>query len=126
MDPDGVTALVSVPLTNTDKTVVLYQEDFNDLIRSGLSPLWRLMQGQVLERGRARVSISRLVKNAKAGQKIYFIDKDPCNLRRSNLLTAIGCSKSKTRDKLKNRPRSSFLKERVELKHIYIKPSYAA
>src|SRR5437879_5988900 len=93
LDEDGI-PLVSVPLTNIDKNVTLYQEDFNRLFQSGLDPRWRLSLGQVLERGSARVSVARLVANAKKGDKIQYLDRNPCNLRRDNLVAAAGGGKS--------------------------------
>src|SRR5436190_93838 len=96
LDEDGVTPLVSVPLTNCDKNVILYQSDFNSLYEMGVNPLWRLSNGQVFERGRQRLIISRLIVDAQSGDKVQILDKDPCNLRRSNLLLSVGSRKSKT------------------------------
>ena len=125
LDEDGI-PLVSVPLTNSDQKVTLYQDDFNQLYSMGLDPRWRLSIGQVLERGKGRVSISRLVANANPGDKIQYLDRDPCNLRRENLLTASGAGKYKTRDVFDPMTRkNTFLKEKVSLKHIYINPSWA-
>jgi hypothetical protein len=121
LDEDG-NPIVSVPLTNTDKSAILYREDFDRLIKLGLDPRWRLSMGQVLERGRGRVSIARLVANAKEGEKIQYIDKDPSNLKRDNLVNAAGGGKSNSIDRvaLDNR----ILRDRVELKHIDIRPSW--
>lgn len=123
LDEDG-TPLVSVPLTNSDKSVVLYQADFNQLYELGVDPRWRLSYGQILERGRSKLSVTRLIANAKSGDKIQILDRDPCNLKRDNLVTAAGGGMSKTRDKLflGNRPHK-FLNT-VVLKHVEILPSW--
>lgn len=91
LDEDG-SALVSVPLTNSDTNVILYESDFNSLYETGLDPRWRLSMGQIIERGRDRVSVARLVADAKKGDKIQYLDRNPCNLKRDNLVTAEGNS----------------------------------
>lgn len=126
LDEDG-SPLVSVPLTNAEASVTLYEADFNSLHQSGLDPRWRLSMGQVIERGRGRVSVARLVANAKKGDKIQYLDRNPCNLKRDNLVTAEGNAKSNAMDKLDLSNRShQFLKEKVELKHIHQLPSWEA
>jgi hypothetical protein len=116
---DGTTKLVSVPLTNVDKSAVLFETDFDMLMSLGLDPRWRLSQGMILEKGRARRSISRLVANAGPGNKILFLDRDVCNMRRDNLIIANGTAKYQTRDKLTGK--RNFLRERVQIKHTYTK-----
>src|SRR5581483_11715317 len=91
IDQDG-TPIVFVPITNSNQTAVLFEEDFNRLTDIGLDPRWKLANGQVLERGRSRLSIARLVADAKAGEKIQLKDRNPFNLRRDNLVTAKGGS----------------------------------
>lgn len=85
LDDDGV-PVVSVPLTNSEKRVQLYQEDFNRLIEEGFDPRWRLSNGQVLERGRTRRPVKRMVAGIGKGQMVRLFDGDPCNLKRSNFI----------------------------------------
>lgn len=126
LDEDG-SPLVSVPLTNADANVTLYEADFNLLYQSGLDPRWRLSMGQVIERGRGRVSVARLVANAGKGDKIQYLDRNPCNLKRDNLVTAEGSGQSNAMDKLDVSNRSHrFLKGKVELRHIHQPPSWEA
>jgi hypothetical protein len=124
-DEDG-NHVVSVPLTNTDKTVKLFQEDFDRLMRSGLDPRWRLSNGEVFERGRSRLSIKRLIADAAKGEKVQLLDGDPCNLRRDNLITTPGGGKYKARDKLGYMERPHRFLNRVELKRITIPASWEA
>jgi hypothetical protein len=115
LDEEG-NSIVLVPLTNSDQSAVLYQEDFNSLIDKGLDPRWRISNGQIIERGKGRVSIARLIADAGKGDKVQYKDRNPCNLKRDNLVTAAGGGRQVTRDKLlpANRPHS-FLRN-VELK----------
>jgi hypothetical protein len=119
LDEDG-TPLTRVPLTNTDQTAVLFQQDFNFLIKKGLNPRWRLSNNQVLESGRGRVPISRLIVDAKVGEKVYIKDRNPCNLKRNNLVVTSGNGRTNTREKLlpKNEKRSHSLLRNIRLKTI--------
>jgi hypothetical protein len=86
--------IVSVPMTNVDKSALLRQDDFNRLYEAGLDPRWRFGQGQVYERGKSKVSISRLIADANPGDKVQYRDNDGLNLKRDNLVIANGSSKS--------------------------------
>ena len=87
---------------------------------NGVDPRWRLASGNVLERGRSRVQIARLIKNAKAGEKILLKDRNPCNLKLNNIVTSMGGpSKVDTRVKLLPENRPNFFLRNVELKHTY-------
>jgi hypothetical protein len=120
LNEDGI-PIVKIPLTNSDRLVVLYEQDFNTIIELGVTPIWKLTNNQVFARGRGRFPIARLVANAKAGETIKLIDKDPCNLKRDNLLTTGGQGKFNTRDKLTPiYKKHSFW----TLEHIYNKPSW--
>ena len=122
-DKDGSTPLVSVPLTNVDKVAVLCQSDFNELIESGVDPRWRLADGKVVERGKAKLNIARLITKAGKGDKIMFRDRDMLNLRRSNLIVAVGAGKANDFEKLHTRSKRLF--DTAEMKHHSIEPSYA-
>jgi len=115
LDADGLTPIVLVPLNNSDQKVTLYETDFEALLQKGLLPNWRLSSGKVLERG-SPISVARLVADAKAGEKIYLKDKNPCNLRRDNLLIASGGnSRTSARQKRLSEQRPHYP---IELKHI--------
>jgi hypothetical protein len=122
LDEDG-TPCVSVPLTNDQNSVVLYQEDFNLLISLGLDPRWRVGQGQIFETGRSKISIPRLIVDAQGGDKIEYLDRNFLNLKRSNLTYAKGGGKHKTREKITkmNRPKT---KGTIEMEHIHQLPSW--
>jgi hypothetical protein len=119
IDQDG-TPIVFVPLQNSDQSAVLFEEDFNRLIDIGLDARWKLANGQVLERGRSRLSIARLVADAKAGEKILLKDRNQFNLRRDNLVTAKGgSSRETTRDRLSPDTRPHNFLNTVKLKHTH-------
>jgi hypothetical protein len=117
---EGSTPIVQVPLLNSDRKVVLHKSDFETLIQLGLNPIWRLQDNKVLECG-TRLTVARLVFDAKQGEQVNFLDEDPCNLRQSNLYKTYGGSGSNAREKLETVKRSS---RRVKLNQIYETPSY--
>jgi hypothetical protein len=119
---DGGTPIVSVPLTNTNKNAILCQSDFNELIRLGVDPRWKLATGQVFQRGENHVSVARLIANAKKGEKVQYRDGDTLNLKLNNLITSHGAGRFTERDKL-NREYVT-LKDKVELNHIHQLPSW--
>lgn len=51
LDEDGITSLIKVPLTNTDQSVTLFQEDWDLLVSLGVNPFWRFSLGHVVQRG---------------------------------------------------------------------------
>jgi hypothetical protein len=119
MDKDDK-PIVTVPLCNCDKLAVLGSSDFYMLMEMGVSPLWKLLTGQVMEVGEARIYIARLICDAKEKEAVRYLDGDNLNLRRSNLVIGIGRGKSRERDKL-NRDTT---KQRTIVKKIPINPSY--
>lgn len=86
---------VCVPLSNVDREVHLWTDDFYRLIQGGLDARWRLENGQILEKG-TRLSVTRLVADADKGESVLLADKNPCNLKRSNLVLAKGRSGKNT------------------------------
>lgn len=119
-DTDG-SAIVKVSLINQDaKEAILNEEDFNLLISMGVSPCWLLTSNLVLARG--RISIARLIVDAKPREKIKYIDGDPCNLRRSNLFVTVGSAKFDARTELSNRPK--VVQEKINIKHVQQRPSW--
>jgi hypothetical protein len=113
--------LVLVPLTNAHKSVILYQEDFNRLIEAGVDPRWRLQSNQILERGRGGLSVTRLVAHAGEGQKVRVLDKDPCNLRKSNLITVKGRGRIDPGNKLSSEDRLAKLRSIRDVRITYDK-----
>jgi hypothetical protein len=116
------TAIVSVPLSNSKRSVELYQQDFDCLTASGLDPRWTLSNGQILERG-TRLSVTRLVADANKGEKVRLLDNDPCNLKRCNLLKGRGGGRFSAKDRLSNieeRPH----KFKTTINHLYDQPKH--
>jgi hypothetical protein len=122
---DDGEALVSVPLTNTNKNVTLHEADFNSLIEKGLNPCWRLVNGQVFECGRTQLSIARLVANVGKGEKVHLLDSDPCHLSRNNIVIGMGGSgKSNPKDKLLGKGPHVNNNFKIKLLHEFIDPTY--
>jgi len=120
-DEDG-NEIVTVPLSNIDKKVILYKDDFNELLSLGVVPKWTLNANLVLARG--RMPIGRLIVDAKKGEKVEVLDGSPLNLRRSNLFVSLGNAKYNARDKLSNKPVHRLMVENVELEHEHKLPSW--
>jgi hypothetical protein len=116
-------AMVSVPLTNTNQQVSLYQETFNSLIEKGLDPRWMLSNGQILERG-TRLSVTRLVANIGKGEKVQLFDGNPCNLKQDNFVIGKGGGKYRAMDKLLSPERTHKFKNKATLEHKYIEPDW--
>ena len=62
------------------------------------------MQENVYVRNNGReVSIARLILDADKGQKVSYLDGDPTNLTRPNLIRLAGSSKFRARDQIVKR-----------------------
>ena len=120
LDRDGH-PICLVPLTNSKKTVTVFQDDFNYLIENGLSPLWRLENNQILERG-TKLSVTRLVGKAGKAQKVHVLDGDATNLHRHNLAISSGGSGKNTTETLKSQRPHQFNK--VTIKYEIINPPW--
>jgi hypothetical protein len=107
IDDDG-TPIVYVPLKNSDRSAVLYRQDFDALMAMRIDPRWRISNNQVYEIGRDRIPISRLIANAQKGEKICIKDGDICNLKRDNLVPTRGGGRSNTVDKVASLERTTF------------------
>src|SRR5260370_22855566 len=102
-DTDG-SAIVKVSLINQDdKQAILNEEDFELLMSLGVTPCWLLTSNLVLVKG-TRLSVARLIVDAKKVDHVKYCDGDPCNLRRSNLFITGGSAKLDARSELGNRP----------------------
>jgi hypothetical protein len=76
---------VIVPLAHSDKTATVDAADFETLMARGVSPRWKLSQAGKVMVG-ANKTVARLIANAQRGQWVKYLDSDPTNLRRSNLI----------------------------------------
>jgi hypothetical protein len=121
LDPDGNTQLITVPLTNVDQSAVIFKEDFDFLLSLGVDPRWRLSANLVLVRGKHE-PVSRLIVDARKGEKVRYKDGDPTNLRRSNLFKVSGAGKSDAQEKQKTNP--SMRTEPVRINYRNIPPSW--
>jgi hypothetical protein len=91
--------IVTVPLSNSKSEVKLWETDFNELMRLGGGPPWRLIQGTVYVRNKNRlISIARLIVDADKGQQVSLLDGDARNLLRSNLVRIAGNSRYRARN----------------------------
>jgi hypothetical protein len=98
--------IIQVPLVNSEKKVSIYEEDFKELMRLGVSDRWSLTQGQVMVRVPNRTnlsSIARLLMDAKANQAVKFLNKDKCDLTRGNLVIEKGPGKYDARKALEDK-----------------------
>lgn len=123
MDHDGVTPIVTIPMSNGDHRAILNLVDFNELMAIKVSPIWRYMSGQVFETGAAKISIARLIMDAGLKQKVQHCNQNTLDMRRSNLVLAKGGGKYRARDRILNRD-PAVLKEKIEIKPIYINPPH--
>ncbi len=88
-----------VPLANSDKSAVLDELDLEELIIIGVPLDWKFTNGYVwVSFGSTKVSIARLILDASKNHKVLFLDRDPLNMRKENLIRAPGYSKFKARD----------------------------
>jgi hypothetical protein len=79
--------LVTVPLSNSNRTVTLDAVDFESLMAKGISPRWKLSQAGKVMVGNNH-TVARLILDAGKGFRVRYLDNDPTNLRRTNLILA--------------------------------------
>src|SRR5258708_6961838 len=77
-DDDGV-PIISIPIANSNKPAILYQEDFDLLLSLNIDPRWTFNANLVLERG--QLPIARILFDAKAGEKVRYKDGNSLNLK---------------------------------------------
>jgi hypothetical protein len=80
-------SLVIVPLSNSNKTVTLDAADFDTLMAKGVSPKWKLSQAGKVMAGDNK-TVARVILEAPMGLRVKYLDNDPTNLRRDNLVLA--------------------------------------
>jgi len=120
LDSNG-TAMAIVPLENVDQSAVLYLEDWYLLLALGTDPRWSLHANLVLAKG--KLPVSRLILDAGKLEKVFYRDGSPLNLIRSNLIKAIGgAARSRTRDKLQNKP--FRIRSKANLEYVDINPDH--
>jgi hypothetical protein len=79
----------------------MYEDDLEELLRLGVSMEFKFSNGNVwAQSGSRRLSIARLICDAGVGQKVLFVDRDPFNMKRENLVISKGLGKYRTRDQL--------------------------
>jgi hypothetical protein len=99
-----------------DMFAVLYEEDLEELIKLGVKMQWKWQNGNVWSQNSGqRLSIARLILDAGVGEQVLFLDRDPLNLLRENLIIAPGGGRYRARDQIVLT--HSFLKDKVEVEH---------
>lgn len=115
---EGRRRTVTVPLSNSKRKVTLYSDDFELLTHRGLGLPWRLEAGTVWVRNsdpiHRKLSIARLIADAGQRQNVKYIDLNPLNLLRSNLVLCPGGAKFRTWECVK----PSLRRPHYEIKHI--------
>lgn len=91
IDPETKRHVITVPLGDSDKSVVLYRRDFADLMDLGLSALWSYRKrddsaAAWLKKFRQWGSIARLIADAGPNQNVSFRDGNRLNCRSDNLI----------------------------------------
>ncbi len=97
---------LKVPLKNNKRKVRILKSDFETLVSIGADPPWKLHQNKVMKRKKGRNhSIPRLLLDARAGDRIKFIDGDTCNLNINNLVRCKGAGLYTAREQFSNKQR---------------------
>ena len=87
-----------------------------ELIRLGVNMKWKLANGAVWSQmNNRKVSVARLICDAGVNQRVLFLDRDPLNMLRENMVLAPGVGKYRARDQIVITHR--FLKDKVEIEH---------
>ncbi len=106
--------IVVVPLSNSKRTVKLYETDYNELVVLGVGLPWKWMQETVYVRSNNQnISIARLIVDADKGQRVSYLDGDPTNLTRPNLIRIAASSKYRARARIAR----SFRRNEPQIKH---------
>jgi len=106
-----------VPIANfPDKYVSLYEEDLEELLALGIDMHWKFSNGNVwVGSGNKRIAVARLICDADVGQQVFFLDRNPFNMLRENLVLAPGRAKYRARHKLEFSVHSANKLRREEL-----------
>lgn len=81
-----------VPLSRNGKSqATIDLEDYELLMSLGVSPNWQCAGGSVVARTpKGPMLVGRILTDAKAGQQVRYLDGNPLNLRRENLIIKQG------------------------------------
>jgi hypothetical protein len=118
IDPNGE-RIVVVPLSNSHLNAKVIEKDYNELDSLGAGLPWKLVQGQIVVRNNNKnLNVARLIVDAGAGVKVWFIDGDTLNLCRSNLIKTSGNGLHRTREQLEDPAYSQFKKKRTHGEYV--------
>ncbi len=104
-DHDG-RAIVLVPIASQDQPAKLFQEDFEALMKTGITDQWHYNNNGVdcsyvrcaVGRGTDKtMTVARLIMRPRAGVIIGYRDGNRLNLRRDNLELGTGRAKARER-----------------------------
>jgi hypothetical protein len=113
--------LVSIPLSNSERMVTMSEDDYNMLINLEVTFPWLLRQDAIyFKSGTSYINIGRLILDCSPGFKTSFIDADPCNMRRDNMLLLKGSSKTSARSEI-NKTAIQSKRQKIEVRHLYLK-----
>jgi hypothetical protein len=108
-------ALVRVPIARSDRFCTLEEQDFSALLELGTPVHWVWKQDCIWVRsGGKSIAIGRILLDCSPGQCLRYINHDPTDLRRDNLVLTNGMSKYRARDMLTR----SFPRTRLKLRHV--------
>jgi hypothetical protein len=94
--------IVIVPMSNSSRKVKLLETDCKELDKLGVGLPWKWSLEQVWVRNAGRlIAVARLILDADKGEQVRYLDKDPTNLVRNNLIRVAGSSKYKARERLR-------------------------
>ena len=101
--------IVKVPLVNSRRHAILYPNDFKLLLSLDVRPKWYYIDGHVMVNvpkpeqnyRHGYCPISRLIMDAGPRQIVKYLNRNRLDLRRSNLLLAVGQGKYRARELLK-------------------------
>jgi hypothetical protein len=92
--------IVLIPLQKYN--CVMEEDDFKELQHLGINFPWSYKQFACWGRNRGRyINLARVLCDCQKGQCVRYVDRNPLNLRRSNLVVTEGMSKFRARDKLR-------------------------
>lgn len=109
---EGDRLIALVPLGRSDLKAEMWRDDYDFLVKLGLSPNWssyrnvtgNYVTASAVDTPSKHVLVARVLMDAGAGQVVRYADGNPLNLRRGNLrLVANGKGKTRARDFVKDK-----------------------
>jgi hypothetical protein len=111
---DGL-KLVDITLRDGE-VCTLEQADFEELLKSGTPAAWKMFLNNVaVSLNKKNVQIARLLLDPDTGRSIRYLDGNPLNLRKDNLIVTNGRSRFRDRKLLPHK----YTGKRVKLSHVY-------